>query len=429
LLQRLDHVTNYFNNELDSQAKQFAREQAKLASLNVKVHSITDRLEAILQRAASRLTTQEANAASRVEELESTVDRLTHTLTSVCDFMGLEFNPPALLKPQPLTGQVPAGRIHWLGASSSWQQVKVQQANVEFATESLDEAATPILSVDRQPWYGTPVDLDTYLESRAAQKQQAPVNTEAAIQFSSAPPPTLSTFGSHLAAASTTPGKVDALSPTDGVPLPPRGLLPRPSACINAAPLVTSPLSTLAAEGATASSTTTGDEVPANALLTVPEPTSAPVDPAPSATAPLLLGEEVLPARETPSSPIPPSAVQGTTVPQPPTYPKIQRVPATPQNSQDTQATHVTLRGSSQTDMSDASTTHPAGVTTAAHWSEAGTTAMPGPALQQTLAVPGRPRTRSQSRSASEDNGEKDSVKRKRSNDDEGAPKVRRQKK
>ena len=398
MLQRLDHVTNYFNNELDSQAKEFVREQAKLASLNVKVHSITDRLEAILQRAASRLTAQEANAASRVEELESTVDRLMHTLTSVCDFMGLEFNPPALLKPQPLTGQVPAGRIHWLGASSSSQQVKVQQANVEFATESLDEAATPILSVDRQPWYGTPVDLDTYLESQAARKQQAPVNTEAAIQFSSAPPPTLP---------------------------------PRPSACINAAPLVTSPLSTLAIEGAAASSTTTttGDEVPANALLTVPEPTPASVDLAPLATAPLLLGEEVLPAREMPSSLIPPSAVQGTTVPQPPTYPKIQRVPATPQNSQDTQATHVTLRGSSQTDMSDASTTHPAGVPTAAHWNEAGTTAMPGPALQQTLAVPGRPRTRSQSRSASEDNGEKDSVKRKRLNDDEGAPKVRRQKK
>lgn len=58
-------------------ADRFAHEDAKLARLEQKVHYISDRLEAILERTALRMTMQEQHAVERVQHLEETVKKLT----------------------------------------------------------------------------------------------------------------------------------------------------------------------------------------------------------------------------------------------------------------------------------------------------------------------------------------------------------------
>ena len=474
-MERLNDVAAHFNNQIDGHARAFAQEEAKLSGLKVKVHCITDRLEAILQRAASRMTIQEANAASRVEELESTVDKLTHTLSDVCAYIGLPFSPPPILARQPLIGQLPAAQVTWLGGSSSSQQVEVQRANVDVALYGLNEAAIPVQSVAHQPWYGTPqttVSLDTAKrEGQASREQQAAAGlSEAAIQDVAPPPPALSTFGAQPAGTSTTP---DELHPPSPAPIPHNGSLTAPSAPFDTAPPAIAPPATAPPASATAATATAATAPPATAppaallpaiplTATTPTPSSLPSATSaaiahevplnegqppskalltvPGATTALATAPLAPPSAATSSAPISspgsrmnldplPHSGQEQEVIQPHAHPKIQRVPATPQNSQDTQATHVTLPGSSQTDIVDPSTaTHPAGAATTPQWSETAA-AQPGPLQFQTLAVPGRPRTRSQSRSASEDNGERDSVKRKRSNDDEAGRKMRRRRK
>ena len=354
----MDVVGNHFHNQIDSHAQAFAREQAKLATLDVKVHVIADRLEAILQRVASRMTMQEVNAASRVEELEATVESFANTLSDVCDFIGLEFNPPSLLGPQHRIPQLPATKINWLGRPSS---VPPEQTNMATAVESLNEGAIPVKS-GPQPWYPQKtvrvmVDKGVMTEEAAGTAVEGGAATagegEAAMEDEGA-----TAMASEAASATAGQWATDTVgegatdTAGEGAPATDTVGGGAPATAVDGAPATV-------VEGAWA---TTGEGTPptveaAETASDVPTAGEAAMaGAAGEATTGIEKAVEAVTGVESASFGMdvdpPPHSAQQKEVNHMPPHPKLQRVPATPLNSQDTQATHVTLPGSSQADRS-----------------------------------------------------------------------------
>jgi hypothetical protein len=424
----LDILEQYLANGLIMISERFDAEQQHRLHIETLVNEFTDNLSDILTRTGTELTAREANMADRLEQLETMVDRLTGQMNEVYP---LRDGNATLSVPVESTVASPSTPPCHGNRSQSAQEVTgVQDEAIptQAGNEESTQATTPVV---------VPVPVMTPLPLK-----------------SSAPFPNV--FGIHSQSAEEVTGEQDEAIPTRAeneestqattVPVPVKTPLPSKSSApsVPGAAPTSVPFRNVLEPSAPASADPAPTLPPLSLVaydLTPPQsPTSTPptILPSDNATS-VLLVPAVVSARPASTSPItsPAGAANASphgamgessssqlmevdqdpheTVNRPSAHPKIQRVPATPQQSQDTQATHITLLSQS---IEAGTSSGRSSVTPTPEISQV-------PSELPALQVPAHPNTRSRSRSASE-NLEQQGQKRKAVDGQEGKRKTRR---
>jgi hypothetical protein len=410
----LDILEQYLANGLIMISERFDAEQQHRLHIETLVNDFTNSLSDILTRTGTELTAREANMADRLEQLETMVDRLTGQMNEVYplrDGNASLFVPVESTEASPSTPPCDGNR------SQSAEDVTGEQ------DEAIPtQATTPVV---------VPVPVMTPLPLK-----------------SSAPFPNV--FGTHSQSAEKVTGEQDEAIPTRAeneestqattVPVPVKTPLPSKSSAPSVPGVAPTsvPFRNVLEPSAPASADPAPTLLPLSLVaydLTPPQsPTSTPPTILPSDNAtpvvsagPASTGPITSPAGAANASPHDAMGESSSSqlmevdqdphelVNRPSAHPKIQRVPATPQQSQDTQATHITLLSQS-IDVGTSS-----GRSSVAPTPEISQVPPQLPALQ----VPAHPNTRSRSRSASE-NSEQQGQKRKAVDGQEGKRKTRR---